>query len=278
LFGQGIAETLEDLGTQGIAPTHEALLNYLAYQLMNKHQWSLKKTIKELVMSATYQQDSKFNKEAVLKDPFNKFYARGPRIRLSAEQIRDQVLWVSGLLSEKMYGPSVMPYQPEGVWKSPYNGATWNLSKEGNQYRRALYTYVKRSAPYPSMISFDGTSREVCTVRRIRTNTPLQALNLLNDSVYIEAAQQLARRIKNMVPENVSKQIGKGYELAFNQSISPEKQKVFEKLYRTAFSKYSQDSVQIQHITGDKKAGPSGAALVLVATALLNTDEFLTKN
>ena len=278
LFGQGIAETLEDLGTQGITPTHEALLNYLAYQLMHQHQWSLKKTIKELVMSATYQQDSKFNKEAVLKDPFNKFYARGPRIRLSAEQIRDQALSVSGLLSEKMYGPSVMPYQPEGVWKSPYNGATWNLSTEGNQYRRALYTYVKRSAPYPSMISFDGTSREVCTVRRIRTNTPLQALNLLNDSVYIEAAQHLARRIKNLVPENASKQIGKGYELAFNKSISPEKQKVFEKLYRTAFAKYSQDSLQIEQITGDKKAGPSGAALVLVATALLNTDEFLTKN
>lgn len=278
LFGQGIAETLEDLGTQGIAPTHESLLDYLAYQLMHQHQWSLKKTIKEVVMSATYQQDSKFNKEAVLKDPFNKFYARGPRIRLSAEQIRDQALWVSGLLSDKMYGPSVMPYQPEGVWKSPYNGATWNLSKDGNQYRRALYTYVKRSAPYPSMISFDGTSREVCTVRRIRTNTPLQALNLLNDSVYIEAAQHFAKRIKNMVPNNVSKQIGKGYELAFNKSISPEKQKVFEKLYQTAFAKYSQDSFKIEQITGDKNAGPAGAALVLVATALLNTDEFLTKN
>ena len=172
LFGQGIAETLEDLGTQGIAPTHESLLNYLSYQLMNTHHWSLKKTIKEMVMSATYQQDSKFNKDAMVKDPFNKFYARGPRMRLSAEQIRDQALVVSGLWSNRMYGPSVMPYQPEGVWKSPYNGATWNLSKEGNQYRRALYTYLKRSAPYPSMLSFDGTSREVCTVRRIRTNTP----------------------------------------------------------------------------------------------------------
>ena len=278
LFGQGIAETLEDLGTQGIAPTHESLLNYLSYQLMNTHQWSLKKTIKEVVMSATYQQDSRFNKEAVLKDPFNKYYARGPRIRLSAEQIRDQALAVSGLLSAKMYGPSVMPYQPEGVWKSPYNGATWNLSKEGNQYRRALYTFLKRSAPYPTMLSFDGTSREVCTVRRIRTNTPLQALNLLNDSVYIEAAQHFAQRIKSMVPQNASKQISMGYELAFNKTISPEKQKVFEKLYNNAFAKYSQDTIKIEQITGDKKAGPSGAALVMVATALLNTDEFLTKN
>jgi len=278
LFGQGIVETLEDLGTQGMAPTHESLLNYLAYQLMYKHQWSLKKTIKEMVLSATYQQDSKFKEDAIAKDPFNKYYARGPRIRLSSEQIRDQALCVSGLLSAKMYGPSVMPYQPEGVWKSPYNGATWNLGKDGNQYRRALYTYMKRSAPYPSMLSFDATSREVCTVRRIRTNTPLQALNLLNDSVYIEAAQHFAKRIKLMVPQNASKQISKGYELAFNKSISPEKQKVFEKLYNNAFAKYSQDSLQIQQISGDKKAGPAGAALVLVATALLNTDEFLTKN
>jgi hypothetical protein len=278
LFGQGIAETLEDLGTQGIAPTHESLLNYLSYQLMNTHHWSLKKTIKEMVMSATYQQDSKFNKDAMVKDPFNKFYARGPRIRLSAEQIRDQALVVSGLLSNKMYGPSVMPYQPEGVWKSPYNGATWNLSKEGNQYRRALYTYLKRSAPYPSMLSFDGTSREVCTVRRIRTNTPLQALNLLNDSVYIEAAQHFAQRIKNLVPQNMSKQISKGYELAFNKSISAEQQKVFEKLYNKAFAKYSQDSLKAEQITGDKKADPAAAALFMVATALLNTDEFLTKN
>jgi len=278
LFGQGIAETLEDLGTQGIAPTHESLLNYLSYQLMNTHHWSLKKTIKEMVMSATYQQDSKFNKDAMVKDPFNKLYARGPRIRLSAEQIRDQALVVSGLMSNKMYGPSVMPYQPEGVWKSPYNGATWNLSKEGNQYRRALYTYLKRSAPYPSMLSFDGTSREVCTVRRIRTNTPLQALNLLNDSVYIEAAQHFAQRIKNLVPENMSKQISKGYELAFNKSISAAQQKVFEKLYNTAFLKYSQDSLKAEQITGDKKADPAAAALFMVATALLNTDEFLTKN
>ena len=278
LFGQGIAETLEDLGTQGIAPTHESLLNYLSYQLMNTHHWSLKKTIKEMVMSATYQQDSKFNKDAMVKDPFNKFYARGPRMRLSAEQIRDQALVVSGLLSNKMYGPSVMPYQPEGVWKSPYNGATWNLSKEGNQYRRALYTYLKRSAPYPSMLSFDGTSREVCTVRRIRTNTPLQALNLLNDSVYIEAAQHFAQRIKNLVPQNMSKQISKGYELAFNKSISAEQQKVFEKLYNKAFAKYSQDSLKAEQITGDKKADPAAAALFMVATALLNTDEFLTKN
>lgn len=277
-FGQGIAETLEDLGTQGIAPTHESLLNYLSWKLMNENKWSLKKTMKEIVMSATYQQDSKFNDDAIIKDPYNKLYARGPRVRLSAEQIRDQALSVSGLLSSKMYGPSVMPYQPEGIWKSPYNGATWKISEGENQYRRALYTFIKRSAPYPSMINFDATSREVCTARRIRTNTPLQALNTLNDSVYLEAAQHLAKRIKLMVPNNASKQIIKGYELAFNAAIDTQKQKVYEKLYNTAFQKYSIDRKQRIQITGDEHADAATAALILVTSALLNTDEFLTKN
>ena len=277
-FGQGIAETLEDMGTQGISPTHETLLNYLSWKLMNENKWSLKKTMKEIVMSATYQQDSKFNDDAMIKDPYNKFYARGPRVRLSAEQIRDQALSISGLLSSKMYGPSVMPYQPDGIWKSPYNGATWKMSEGENQYRRALYTFVKRSAPYPSMINFDATSREVCTARRIRTNTPLQALNILNDSVYLEAAQHLAKRIKLMVPSNASKQISKGYELAFNTTIDTQKQKVFEKLYNTAFKKYNTDSKQRKQITGEERADAATAALILVASALINTDEFLTKN
>jgi hypothetical protein len=278
LFGQGITETLEDFGTQGIAPTHEELLNYLSWQLMNTHQWSLKKMIKEMVMSATYQQDSKFNNDALTKDPFNKLYARGPRVRLSAEQIRDQALTVSGLLSNKMHGPSVYPYQPEGIWKSPYNGAKWILSTDGDQYRRALYTFWKRSAPYPSMLSFDGTSREVCSARRIRTNTPLQALNSLNDSVYIEAAQHFAKRVIKMVPQNASKQISKAYELAFNKTISADQQKVFEKLYQTALMKYKQDSFNIEQITGDKNANANSAALIMVTTAIINTDEFLTKN
>lgn len=278
LFGQGITETLEDFGTQGIAPTHEALLNYLAWQLMYTHHWSLKKMIKEIVMSAVYQQDSKFNKDAMTKDPFNKLYARGPRVRLSAEQIRDQALTISGLISNKMYGPSVMPYQPEGIWKSPYNGAKWMISTEGNQYRRALYTFWKRSAPYPSMLSFDGTSREVCSARRIRTNTPLQALNSLNDSVYIEAAQHFAKRVIKLEPKNVSKQIGMAYEMAFHKSISLDQKKVYEKLYQTAITKCKQEPIIIEQLTGDKKANANAAAFIMVTTALLNTDEFLTKN
>lgn len=167
LFGTGIVETLEDMGTQGMNPTHQELLDHLSWQFMNNDQWSMKKLIRKMVMSATYRQDSRLSEDARKKDLFNKFYARGPRIRLSAEQIRDQNLGVSGVLSAKMYGPGVMPWQPDGIWNSPYNGATWNNSGGEDQYRRAVYTYWKRSAPYPSMIAFDGAQRIVCSPRRI---------------------------------------------------------------------------------------------------------------
>ena len=189
LFGTGIAETLEDLGTQGIPPTHQELLDWLSWKFMNDYKWSLKTLLKEIMMSATYRQDSKVSPESLEKDPFNKLYSRGARVRLSAEEVRDQGLCISGRLSEKMFGPSVFPYQPKGIWLSPWNGADWIKSKGENQYRRALYTYWKRTAPYPSMITFDDVAREVCTARRIRTNTPLQALVTLNDSSYLDMSR-----------------------------------------------------------------------------------------
>ena len=277
-FGQGIAETLEDLGTQGIQPTHKALLDHLAWKLMNEYNWNLKKLMKEIIMSATYQQDSKLTKETIAKDPFNKYYERGPRVRLSAEQIRDQALSVSGLLCEKMYGPGVFPYQPDGIWMSPWNGASWKKSDSCDQYRRALYTYWKKSAPYPSMITFDGTSREVCTARRIRTNTPLQSLTTLNDSAYIETAQWFAYRMQSLGGNDVQKQISKGYELALYKMISPEKLKVFEKLYNTALQKFQSDEYKMICMAGNKKQNAATAALVVVAGAMMNLDELITKN
>lgn len=279
-FGQGIVETLEDMGSQGMAPTHRELLDYLSWKLMNEYQWDLKKLMKHILMSATYRQQSNFNKESVEKDPYNKFYARGPRVRLSAEQLRDQSLLVSGLISNKMYGPGVMPFQPEGIWMSPYNRAAWKTSDSVDQYRRALYTYWKRSAPYPSMISFDGTSREGCTVRRIRTNTPLQALTSLNDSVNVEAAQHFAWRIQSIVKKDPIAQINKGYELAMFQTISTDKRNAFEKLYQTALNKFRADNKKMRAITGPKieHQTPETAALIMVAAAMMNTDEFITKN
>ena len=277
-FGIGIAETLEDMGTQGIPPTHRELLDYMSWKLMYVYHWDLKKLIKEITLSAVYRQDSKLNKEAKEKDPTNKWYARGPRVRLSAEEIRDQALMVSGLMNEKMYGPGVMPFQPEGIWSSPWNGAYWKTSEEGNQYRRSLYTYWKRSAPYPSMLSFDATSREVCTARRIRTNTPLQALTTLNDSVFIEVAKHFAGRIQSMGIKEKNAQISMGYELAMHHPITDEKRKAFEKLYDQALIQFKNDKNKLQATTGIEKPTAENAALIIVAEALLNTDEFITKN
>jgi hypothetical protein len=279
-FGTGIAETIEDLGTQGIPPTHRELLDYLSWQLMNDYHWDLKKMMKEIALSATYRQDSKLNPETAEKDPANKFYARGPRVRLSAEEIRDQALAVSGLLSDKMYGPSVFPYQPEGIWMSPWNGAYWKKSDSIDQYRRALYTFWKRSAPYPSMITFDGTSHEVCTARRIRTNTPLQALTTLNDSAYTEAAQYFAYRMQELAGTDVKKQISKGYELAMYRPVTTAKLKVFEKLYQEAYQRFSRNENNMKLMAGSsaKKQNAQTAALVVVAGAMMNLDEFITKN
>jgi hypothetical protein len=277
-FGQGIAETLEDIGTQGIAPTHKELLDYLAYQLMFTYNWSLKKLMKDILLSATYQQSSHLKPSSAEKDPFNKFYARGPRVRLTAEQIRDQALSVSGLLSNKMYGPSVMPFQPEGIWNSPYNSSVWKTSEGEDQYRRAVYTFIKRSAPYPSMLSFDGTSKEVCTSRRIRTNTPLQALNTLNDKAYIEAANHLALRVLNKESSNAEKQISQAYSLALDQPISKEKLNSFKQLYSKAYQKFSSDTSVLHKFTGNDSTNATSAALMVVTSAMMNIDEFITKN
>ena len=279
LFGTGIVETLEDLGTQGLAPTHQTLLDYLSWQLMYTHNWSIKKTLKEILLSATYRQQSMFTKELLKKDPYNKLYARGPRVRLSAEQIRDQTLAISTLLSPKMYGKSVMPYQPEGIWRSPYNGDAWKLSEGEDQYRRSLYTYFKRTAPYPSMLTFDGGAREVCVIRRIRTNTPLQALTSLNDSSYIIMARSFAKSM-DKVNGTIEAKIKTGYEEMMYKPIAPAKLNVLTNLYQSSLSKYQGNKKAATVLVSDSTlASPTNrAALVVVANAMLNLDEWLNKN
>jgi hypothetical protein len=282
LFGAGIVETLEDMGTQGAEPSNKDLLDYLSWQFMHDDGWSIKKLLKEIVLSATYRQDSKVSKELLEKDPYNTLYARGPRVRLSAEQIRDQGLFVSNLLSAKMFGPSVMPWQPEGIWHSPYNSQNWVKSGGQDQYRRSLYTYWKRTAPYPSAITFDGTSREVCTARRILSNTPLQALVTLNDSVYLEASRYLAYRMtaesKNV--KDINEVISNGYRLAMFKQILPAKLEALKHLYDVAYHKFQKDPEKTCEMIGvqDDHNNPSTAAFVVVAGALLNLDEVITKN
>jgi hypothetical protein len=280
LYGAGLVETLEDMGTQGMAPTHQELLDYMAWQLMYKYNWSIKKMLKELVMAATYRQDSKVSDELKEKDLFNKFYARGSRVRLSAEQIRDQCLSISGVLSQKMYGAPVMPWQPEGIWFSPYNRAKWTKSSGGDQYRRGIYTYWKRTAPYPSAIAFDGASRVACSPRRIRTNTPLQALVTLNDSAYVDMARHFVARIQQTGEKNAALKIAKGYSMMLYKPIPQNRLKIFEALYNKALSAFKKDAASASAFMGDKqkRVNPEDAALVLVANAMLNLDEVVTKN
>ncbi|HEY5310892.1 MAG TPA: DUF1553 domain-containing protein, partial [Pirellulales bacterium] len=195
LFGRGLVETEEDFGSQGSPPTHPELLDWLATEFMARG-WDIKQLLREMVLSSTYRQSSRVTPALLARDPQNRLYARGPRFRLEAEMVRDQSLALAGLLSRKLYGPSVFPPQPAGLWQAAFNGQrTWSTSQGEDRYRRGLYTFWRRSVPYPSMATFDAPSRELCTMRRIRTNTPLQALVTLNDPVYVEAAQALARRM-----------------------------------------------------------------------------------
>ncbi|WP_341842559.1 DUF1553 domain-containing protein [Chitinophaga caseinilytica] len=281
LFGIGLVETLEDFGTQGFAPSHPELLDYLAYQFVHKHKWSVKSMLREIVLSSAYRRDSKSSPELQEKDPANRLLARGPRFRLSAEQVRDQALAVSGLLNLTMSGPAVMPLQPEGVWMTVYSGDSWKTSENGNQHRRGVYTFLRRTSPYPSAITFDGSSREVCLQRRIRTNTPLQALTTLNDPVFLEAARTLAERMGKDGGSDAKACIKRGYQLAMNKDITDAKTAVLEKLYRQALEQYQKDpaaadSLNMRQFPEKEKAHL--AALTIVANALLNLDEFLTKS
>jgi Protein of unknown function (DUF1553)/Protein of unknown function (DUF1549)/Planctomycete cytochrome C/Carbohydrate binding module (family 6) len=281
LFGVGLVETLEDVGTQGASPTHKELLDYLSYQFMNEYNWDIKKLLKKMVMSATYRQDSKVTKEQLEKDQANKYYTRGPRVRLSAEQIRDQALVITGLLSEKMFGPGVMPYQPDNIWLSPYSGLKWEMSNGEDRYRRAVYTYWKRTAPYPSMVTFDGVAREVCTARRIRTNTPLQALVSLNDEAYLDMARKLSYQVESNYTNKPQQQIETVYEKATGHTIEANALSSLMKLYEKALKKFNANNDNACEIAGgnsSKYNTAATAALVVVTNTILNLDEVVTKN
>jgi hypothetical protein len=202
LFGTGIVETLENFGSVGEEPSHPALLDWLALHFQNDLHWDMKALLRELVTSAAYRQSAVTTPALTAKDPRNRLLAHGPQQRLTAEMIRDQALLASGLLSTTMGGPPVMPPQPAGIWNSVYNDSKWTDATGADRYRRAIYTFIKRTAGYPSALMFDASDRDVSLPRRIATNTPLQALVTLNDPAYKEAAEALARRVmKDTVAE-----------------------------------------------------------------------------
>jgi hypothetical protein len=283
MFGAGIVETQEDFGTQGSPPSNQVLLDWLAVDFEDGG-WSQKKVIKTIVLSATYRQSSRVTPELAERDRFNRLLGRGPYFRLEAETIRDEALAVSGLLSRKMYGPSVMPYQPPGLWKSTYSDDRWLTSPGEDRFRRGIYTFLKRTTPYPSMVTFDGTSRETCTLRRSRTNTPLQALVTLNDPVFVECAQALARRMAGCGDASPEAQIAFGLRAALLREPRPEEVPVLARLYQQRLEAARQDPQAAEKLASDPLGPlPPGAdaarlaALTSVANVILNMDEFLTK-
>ncbi len=196
-FGQGLSRTLEDLGTQGEWPTHPELLDALAVELVASG-WDVKRMVRAIVTSAAYRRSSVASRELLDRDPYNRFYARQSRFRLEAEMVRDSALEVAGLLSSKVGGPSVFPYQPPGYWAYlNFPPREWEGSPGEDQYRRGLYTWWQRSFPHPSLLAFDAPSREECVAERTRSNIPQQALVLLNDPTYVEAARAFARKIQD---------------------------------------------------------------------------------
>lgn len=283
LFGIGIVETEEDFGAQGSAPTNPELLDWLAAEYRDQG-WSLKKLIKTIVLSETYKQASETTAALREADPRNLLQSRGARFRLSAEAIRDQALAVSGLLSNKMGGPPVMPPQPAGLWRSTYNGKAWIDAEGEDRFRRGLYTYLKRTTPYPSMTTFDSGSGEVCQIRRIRTNTPLQSLVTLNDPVYLESAAALARRmVTDATTPNA--RAARGLRLALIRPLRAGEaapllvlQKDAEKSFVAAPEKADAllKSARATVPTGVSKA--AFASWIVTANAILNLDEFLSRN
>ena len=280
MFGRGIVKAPGNFTSRGPRPTHPKLLDWLAWQFIHEHDWSMKSLIKQIVMSATYRQSSKIPKKFKQIDPENKLLARGPRFRLSAEQIRDQALDVAGLLSDKMYGPPVMPPQPDGLWQGiARSSAKWKEDKGEDRFRRGVYVFRRRSVPYPSFTTFDAPARRGTCSRRKRTNSPRQALVTLNDPAFVEAARGLADRLKNEA-DTPRKQIRRGYELALFHTPSEEKLNELVSVYKESLNHYTSNKGDAKKLTGVgvmDQAGPKTAALTVVANTILNLDSFLNK-
>jgi hypothetical protein len=281
-FGRGIVASEEDLGTQCEPPTHPELLDWLAVELQGGG-WSLKRLERRIVQSATYQQSSKLRTDLAARDPDNRLLARGSRLRLSAEQIRDNALAAAGLLSSKLYGPPVYPPQPEGVWRvTGLVDNTYRTSQGEDAWRRGLYTVQRRSAPYPSFTSFDAPDRSACTVKRPRTSTPLQALVLQNDPVFVEAARALADRVL-LAEESTDSRLAFVFAAVLSRQPTAAERDQISTIFAVARGRYEADGQAAQSLLGEHSL-PTGVAVAEwaawfnVAHVLLNLDETITRN
>jgi len=243
--------------------------------------WSMKKLLRVIVTSATYRQTSSATPELEEKDPYNLLLARGPRFREPAEMVRDSALEAGGLLSAKMGGPSVFPYQPDGVWDRPYNDDRWEESKGEDMYRRSLYTFIRRTSPYPSWTTFDAPTREFCTVRRVRTNTPLQALTTLNDPAFFVAAQALGRTILQAGGADDAARATYAFRRCLTRRPKPAELDRILDYYRhevAYFQGQPKAAGQVaKGFVGPSTQLPDAAAWTMVSNVLLNLDEAITE-
>ncbi len=287
-FGTGIVKTSEDFGSQGEPPTHPELLDWLATEFIASG-WDMKKVHRLIVTSATYRQSSRQASEVAARDPENRLAARGPRFRMDAEMLRDYMLAVSGLLVSEMGGKGVRPYQPDGIWEAvayPTSSTAKYKRDDGSAlYRRSLYTFWKRTAPPPSMLAFDSPSRESCRVRRERTNTPLQALALMNDPQYVEAARHLGKRIMREGGSAAPDRLEYGFRLVTARRPDEKERRILENLYRAHLAEYEQKPEAAETLLGVGESPVASdleaselAAWTLVANTLLNLDETINKN
>ena len=283
LFGQGLVSTIEDFGAQGQLPTHPALLDWLATEFV-RNGWNVKALMKTIVTSATYRQSSRVRPELLERDPNNRLLARGPRFRLSAEVVRDQALAAAGLLEERLGGASVKPYQPEGLWKEIATDTNYEQSKSPDLYRRSLYTYWKRTVAPPNMMNFDANARESCTVRETRTNTPLQALTLLNDVTYVEAARVLAERIMMSKQSKPADRIRLAFRILTGRQPATIELEILTSGFQFHRKRYKSDQTSAASLVGvgdsqpDKSLDVSElAAYTAIVQLILNLDEAITK-
>lgn len=283
-FGRGIVATLEDLGTQGESPTHPQLLDWLATEFV-ENNWSMKHIHRTIVLSETYKQDSVISPEQLEADPENKWYGRGPRLRMSAEMIRDQALAISGLLSTKMGGPPVYPPQPDNIWRHVgRNAPKYATDTDEDRFRRGIYVVYRRSAPYPSFVNFDAPDRGACVVKRSKTNTPLQALTLLNDPAYVEMAHALARRIIQENPNATPlERIKHALRLTLSREAESREAEVLSSFFQQERKRFENNSQLAEKVVTKQERLPDTplpdqAAWFEIANILLNLDETITKN
>ncbi len=286
IFGTGLVETVEDFGTQGSFPSHPELLDYLATQLIAQH-WDVRAVIKEIVMSATYRQSSSATSQQIFQDPQNRLLGRGARFRFPAETLRDSALSVSGLLRESLGGPSVKPYQPAGLWEevSVERRFKYVPDQGDGAYRRSMYTFWKRTCPPPSMSTLDAPDRETCLVRRARTNTPLQALVLLNDPTYVEAARQLAVRIIQTGGPTAKGRLALACRTSLSRGPTPAEQALLLELLGAAITRFEKQPAAADQLlrvgnAPQVKDIPASelAAWTTLCSLLLNLDEALTRH